>query len=105
MAYNAPLTGSHPKDTPMHKITLYTKPGCKLCDAARHVIDTVVSQRSNALIEIVDISADPALNEKYHLDIPVIFVDGQELSRHKLDPDQLAKCIMDEPGENLLGFS
>ena len=89
----------------MHKITLYTKPNCKLCDAAKHVIDTIVSQRANVLIEIVDISTDPALNEKYHLDIPVVFVDDKELSRHTLDPDKLAQCIMDETGENLLGIS
>jgi len=89
----------------MHKITLYSKKDCKLCDAARHVIDTVVSQRANVLIEIIDIAADPALNEKYRHDIPVVLVDGKELSRHTLDPDQLAQLIMDETGENLLGIS
>jgi len=89
----------------MHTITLYTKKDCKLCDASKHTIDNIVGQRVVALVQIVDITSDPALHEKYRHEIPVIFVDGVERFRHTLDPDQLAKLLLDEPGESLLGLS
>ncbi len=33
-------------------------------------------------LEIVDISQDPALLERYGQDIPVILLDGVEIARH-----------------------
>jgi glutaredoxin len=93
------------KEHRMHKITLYVKKGCHLCDAAKHVIDNVVGQRAVALIEIVDITQNPALNEEYREAVPVVFVDGKERFRHTIDPQVLAGFMMDETGENLLGIS
>ena len=87
----------------MHRITIMSKPGCHLCHQAAEVVRKVV--RVPAMIEIVDITKDQDLLEKYKNDIPVILVDGVERFRHSIDPDKLASFFMDEPGENLLGIS
>ncbi len=88
----------------MHRITLMSKPDCKLCDSARRVIDLVIGRHVAALIEEVDITQDPELLEKYRNDVPVVLVDDIERFRHTIDPDKLALLFFDEPGERLVGL-
>ncbi|MET0806946.1 MAG: glutaredoxin family protein, partial [Lacisediminihabitans sp.] len=62
-------------------ITLVTKPGCHLCDAARDVVASVVadleSEASVAPITVEEVSIldDPALLAKYEEEIPVVLID------------------------------
>jgi Glutaredoxin-like domain (DUF836) len=66
-------------------LTLYTRPGCHLCDEAR---DAVLARRA-ALppfdLQEVDIEADEALHARYLERIPVFEVDGQVVSELHLD--------------------
>jgi glutaredoxin len=89
----------------MHKITIMSKPGCHLCEAALRTVQGVVGAHIACLIEEIDITQDQELLEKYRNDLPVILVDGTERFRHTVDPDKLAKLFYDEPGTNLLGIS
>ena len=65
----------------MTTLTLYTRPGCHLCDRAKAVLDRCQAQ-SPFTLEIVDISHDAALLARYGHDIPVILLDGVEIARH-----------------------
>lgn len=65
----------------MPRITIYSKPGCHLCDRAKELIERC-RVRVEFTLEIVDISQDPALLERYGQDIPVILLDGVEIARH-----------------------
>ena len=89
----------------MHKITIMSKPGCHLCEAAVQVAQKVVGAHIPVLIEEVDITQDQDLLEKYKNDIPVVLVDGIERFRHTIDPDKLARLFYDEAGQNLLGVA
>jgi hypothetical protein len=52
-------------------VTLYGKPGCHLCEDAELLLSLL--QRSYAMtVTKVDITADPALFERYKWDIPVV---------------------------------
>ena len=68
----------------MAVVTLYTKPGCGLCEEAEEVIEAVRARRPFELVKrnILDDLAD---YEQYKHDIPVILVDGREVARHHLD--------------------
>jgi glutaredoxin len=88
----------------LHKVTIYGKPDCKLCDAAEETVRKVVANNVTILIEKIDITQDTALLEKYRNDIPVIAVDGVEHFRHTVDPDKLAQLFYSELGGNLVGF-
>jgi len=57
------------------RVTLYGKPGCHLCDDARTVLE-----RIGHPFEEVDIEADDELLARYLERIPVIALDGAELS-------------------------
>ena len=76
----------------MHKITLYSKPGCHLCGRAKEVI-----QRCRAKVEFaveeVDISQNPELFERYKNDIPVVLLDGQEVARHFVRERKLLESL------------
>ena len=89
----------------MHKVTIMSKPGCHLCDVAKQVVERVIIGRAPAVIEILDITQDQELLEKYKNDIPVVLVDGVERFRHTVDADRLAELFYDEPGERLAGIS
>ena len=65
-------------------LTLYSRPGCHLCDRMKTVIERVARRRPLAL-EVIDISTDPALERRYAHDIPVLLVDGVEVARHRID--------------------
>ena len=65
-------------------MTLYSRPGCGLCDEARDVVQGV-RERADFDLEEVDISGDDALELEYGIRIPVVAVDGEELFEISVD--------------------
>ena len=57
------------------RVTLYSKPGCHLCDDARAVIERVCAELGESFDE-VSILDDPELRRRFAEEIPVTFVDG-----------------------------
>ncbi len=74
------------------RVVLYTKPGCHLCDDARHVIRQVCDETAARWCE-VDISADTALLRQYAEQIPVTFVDGRQHDFWHVDPARLRLAL------------
>ena len=72
----------------LRTITLYTKPGCHLCEAVHQVIETVRRRRGFQLV-IRDILADPQDFERYQYAIPVVLLDGAEIARYRLTAEAL----------------
>jgi glutaredoxin len=67
------------------KVTVYTRPGCHLCDDAKTAIyDSGCGNQ--LLLEEVNIDEEPALRERYGEDVPVIFIDGIKVFKHRVDP-------------------
>jgi glutaredoxin len=75
----------------MKTVTLYTRAGCHLCEAAAAVIDRVAAGR--AVVRHVDIDADPVLTERYTVRVPVVAVDGVEIAEYELDPRHLEDAL------------
>ena len=76
----------------MHRITLYSKLDCHLCDRAKEVLDRCRQQIAFE-IEVVDISQKPELLARYGQDIPVILLDGQEIARHFVRERKLLELL------------
>jgi glutaredoxin len=76
----------------MTTVTLYGKPGCCLCDAARRAIQDVRGNRAFELEE-VDVSLDPVLHRRYGERIPVVLVDGEEAFELGLEAAELAQRL------------
>jgi glutaredoxin len=71
----------------MTRVTLYTQPGCHLCDDARRVLEAVRDDFTFELEEI-DIRTDSTLRKRYRERIPVVSIDGVE--RFDLGVDERA---------------
>ena len=74
------------------RVTLYGKPGCHLCDDAREVIARVCAEVGTSYDE-VDITTDPALQEQFGEQIPVIFVDGSQHDFWRVDERRLQAAL------------
>jgi glutaredoxin len=75
-------------------VTLYSRPGCHLCDDARGVLQRLRARFAFTLEE-VDITGDDALHRRYLERIPVIALDGQELFDFFVDEPALAERLRD----------
>ena len=75
-----------------HRVTLYTKAGCCLCDDAKAALAEARRAVEFDLAEI-DIESDAALYEKHKHDIPVIEVDGHRAFKHRVAPAQLVERL------------
>jgi len=70
------------------EVTVYTRAGCHLCDEAVALLG-----RFGLTSRLVDIDADPALRERYTDCVPVVFFDGRERFRGRIDPRLLRRLL------------
>ncbi len=76
----------------MARITIYSKPGCHLCVRAKEVVERCRA-RVEFAVEVVDISQNPELLQRYRDDIPVILLDGNEIARHFVRERKLLELL------------
>jgi len=69
----------------MTVLTLYTRPGCHLCDEAREAVLASRDELPPFDLHEVDIEADEALHARYLERVPVFELDGQVVSELHLD--------------------
>jgi glutaredoxin len=74
------------------RITLYSKPGCHLCDEARAVIERVCADLGTTY-EDVDITNSTELVNAYGEQIPVTFVDGRQHDFWRVDEARLRQAL------------
>jgi glutaredoxin len=72
------------------RLSLYSKPGCHLCEQAKTTIARLNARGYDLSIDERDITADPSLFERYRYAIPVVELpDGRSLeapiSEYKLE--------------------
>jgi hypothetical protein len=71
-------------------VTLYTRPGCHLCDEARDVIVRLRDSHGPFELREIDIECDRELHARFLERIPVVEVDGEPVA--ELHVDALALC-------------
>jgi hypothetical protein len=65
-------------------VTLFSRPGCHLCDDARAALERV-RVRTPFALEEVDITLDDDLHRRYLERIPVVALGGEELFEFFVD--------------------
>jgi glutaredoxin len=75
------------------RITLYSRPGCHLCEEARAVIERVCADLGETYAE-VSIDDDPTLRERFGEEIPVTFVDGRQHDFWRVDERRLRTALV-----------
>lgn len=78
----------------MH-LTIYSKPGCHLCDEMKSLVRRVLARHASTGITIdeIDISTDRELLDRYGLDIPVLMIDGKKVAKYRVSEQELTQMI------------
>ena len=90
----------HPEDERLaaagpREVTLYTRPGCHLCEEAKTAMAPLLREFGAALRE-VNIEKDAVLEERYGWDIPVIFIGARKAAKHRVNVEQF-RCQLEKP--------
>lgn len=89
---------------PSAVLTLISKPGCHLCDAARDVVAGVVDELDGVAsaptitVEELSIFDDPELLERYSEEIPVLLINGRIHNIWRVDPARLRSALLEVTG-------
>lgn len=73
-------------------VTLYSRPGCHLCEEAKAAIVPLLRE-FGAVLHEVNIDDDAALKERYGWDIPVIFIGCHKAAKHRVDAAQFRRQL------------
>lgn len=77
----------------MSHLTIYSRPGCHLCDEMKAVVHRVSVSIPLSLDE-VDISGDAELERLYGLEIPVLMIDGKKVAKYRIAEAELLRIVM-----------
>jgi glutaredoxin len=75
-------------------VTIYSRPGCHLCEEAKAQIAPLLKEFGARLTEI-NIDEDPDLHARYDYDVPVIFLGTRKAAKHRVDPHQFRRQLRD----------
>jgi glutaredoxin len=77
-------------DMERNRVTIYSRPGCHLCEEAkRNILASACAEEFE--IEEVNIDENAELYERYKYDIPVIFINGVKAFKHRVDPREFER--------------
>jgi hypothetical protein len=74
-------------------VTLLTRPGCHLCDAAREIVTAVVASTAGARLVERSIADDQQLSDRYAEEIPVVLINDRIHNIWRVDADRLRRAL------------
>ena len=83
----------------MIRVTIYSRPGCHLCDEMKALVQRVAVSTPFSLDE-VDISGDATLEARYGLEIPVLMIEGKKVAKFRVTEEQLVRMLAARTGES-----
>lgn len=86
------------------KVTFLTREGCHLCEDARDELSRHIAglggRGAGIVVEEVDIESDDELHRRYLERIPVIEIDGHQVSEFVFDPVAFDTRLESRPGHS-----
>ena len=84
----------------MITLTIYSRPGCHLCDEMKGLVRRVAAEWPDAIsIDDVDIDTDPDLQARYGLEIPVLTIGGRKVAKYRISEEELRRTLRAREGE------
>jgi len=81
------LAGRGPRD-----VTLYTRPGCHLCEEAKSAIAPLLRE-FGAVLHEVNVDEDAVLRERHGFDVPVIYIGAHKAAKHRVELAQFRRQL------------
>ena len=83
----------------MIAFTIYSRPGCHLCDQMKAVVEQAARATTPpAAINVIDITSDPDLESRYGLEIPVLLVNGKKAAKYRVSAEELRRILAAREG-------
>ena len=81
--------------TEPHRVVMYTRRGCHLCDDAWALLEQAARSYSLTLSKL-DVDTDAALAARHGLEVPVVEIDGKVRFRGRVNRVLLARLLRAE---------
>ena len=75
----------------MREFVVYSRRGCHLCEEMLEVLEPLC--RGRASLSVLDVDTRAEWADAYGLYVPVLFVDGKEVSRYQLDRETVVSLL------------
>jgi len=75
-------------------VTIYSRPGCHLCEEAKAQIAPPLKEFGARLTEI-NIDEDPELRARYGYDVPVLLIGARKAAKNRVDLAQFRRQLRD----------
>jgi len=75
------------------RLTVVHRAACELCDQMVTALAALGRRTTLPPIEVVDVDADPDLQRRHGLNVPVLLLDGTVVCRHRLDAPELLRIL------------
>jgi len=83
----------------MIALTIYSRPGCHLCDEMKAIVERVAPTLTPpATIQAIDISSNADLESRYGLEIPVLLVNGKKVAKYRVTEEELVRILKTRAG-------
>ena len=76
------------------ELTLYSRPGCHLCDDIKAIV-APVAHELGWIVKEIDISGQPELESRFGQEIPVLFVGERKAFKYRLTESALRRRLRD----------
>lgn len=76
----------------MTELTLYSRPGCHLCDDMADALQPLLQSAAASLV-IVNIDTNPALREQFDWRVPVLACETEVICEGRLDEDAVRDAL------------
>ncbi len=74
-------------------LTLVTREDCELCEVMQADLRSLSGVLSLPALRLVDVDADPELQRRYGLKVPVLLLDGALVCHGRLQADELRRVL------------
>lgn len=75
----------------MREFVVYSRRGCHLCDDMLEALEPLCRGRASLIVRDVDTREEWAA--AYGVYVPVLFADGQEISRYQMDREAVIALL------------
>lgn len=75
------------------RLTLVHRQDCELCDQMVAQLTALGRRETLPPLDVMDVDADPVLQRRYGLNVPVLLLDGTVVCRQRLDAPELLRIL------------
>ena len=75
------------------RLVLLTRVECELCERVLLELDALRQRAAIPAVTVVDVDADPLLQRRWGLMVPVLLLDGERVGESGLDVPELLRLL------------